>query len=199
MIAGLSLALLFNSLWVLPAQRRADVPAITAWPAAEVARITESLIADVTLGPPDFAVSSGGQIVLDAAERGHMRDVYLVIRAFAALVAVAAMTLAILAVRYRREAWWWRRLGQAAIGAAIVAIVAGVVFALFFDQAWLAFHLVFFPEGNFTFDARVERLTQLFPVAFWTESVMAVFGLGLLLAGLVWTVARLIARRLATA
>ncbi len=196
LIAGASLVLLFNPWWVIPAQQRAGVAAITGLPEAEVARITTAIIGDVTIGPPDFAVAIDGAPVLDAAERGHMRDVYGVLRAFAVLVALAGSAVAVLGLRHRREAKWWRAVGRAALATAAIGAGAGLLFVVFFDAAWLAFHAVFFPEGNFSFDPRVERLTQLFPTAFWTDAAATVFALGVAMAVAAWLISRRVARRL---
>jgi len=195
-IAGASLALLFNPWWVLPAQQRAGVAAITGLPDAEVARITTAIIGDATIGPPDFAVATDGAPVLDVAERGHMRDVYGVLRAFAVLSAIAGSAVAVLGLRHRREAWWWRAVGRAALATAVIGVGAGLLFVAFFDAAWLAFHAVFFPEGNFAFDPRVERLTQLFPTSFWTDAATTVFAVGVAFAAAVWLISRHVARRL---
>ncbi len=62
---------------------------------------------------------------------------------------------------------------------------------LFFDTVFLLFHLVLFPQGNSSFDPRTQRLTQLFPDQFWTETSMALALVGLLIA----TTASVIARR----
>ncbi len=190
LIAGASLALLFNPWWVLPAQQRAGVAAITGLPQAEVARVTTAIIADVTVGPPDFAVAIDGAPVLDTAERGHMRDVYGVLRVFAGLVVLAGVTLAVLGIRHRGDGWWWRAVARAGLATAAVGVVTGVLFAAFFDAAWPAFHAVFFPQGNSSFDPRVERLTQLFPTPFWTDAATTVFAAGVLIAVVVWLIAR---------
>ena len=36
------------------------------------------------------------------------------------------------------------------------------------------FHQVFFPGGNYTFDPSTDRLVQLFPFAFWSETTIVV-------------------------
>ncbi|MHB8961123.1 MAG: lipoprotein intramolecular transacylase Lit [Candidatus Limnocylindrales bacterium] len=196
LIAGASLALLFNPWWVLPAQQRAGVASITGFPQAEVERITTAIIRDVTLGPPDFAVAMDGAPVLGAAEAGHMRDVYGVLRAFGMLVLLAGATVVVLGARHRGDGWWWRAVGRAALVTAMVGAGTGLLFVAFFDAAWLAFHLVFFPEGNFSFDPKVERLTQLFPTAFWTDAAASVFVVGVVIAAAVWLGSRRVARRL---
>jgi integral membrane protein (TIGR01906 family) len=53
-------------------------------------------------------------------------------------------------------------------------IVVGVAFALFFDQAFELFHEIFFPPGTYMFDPRTDRLVQLFPDQFWSETSVAI-------------------------
>ena len=43
-----------------------------------------------------------------------------------------------------------------------------------FDAAFEVFHRLFFAGGSYTFDPRTDRLVQLFPFAFWSETTMAV-------------------------
>jgi integral membrane protein (TIGR01906 family) len=198
-IAGISLAVLFNPWWISPAQARAGVPAITGYPIAEMARVTDALIRDVTLGPPEFSVMAAGAPVLDAAERGHMQDVYSVLRLFSAAVVIAVVTLAVTGIRHQRSPRWWRSVGRAALVTAVTGLTIGVAFAVFFDAAWEAFHLVFFPGGNYAFDPSVERLTQLFPVGFWMDAVRTVFAVGLAVALAVWLSTSAIARSLESA
>lgn len=60
----------------------------------------------------------------------------------------------------------------------------------FFDAAFLLFHRVFFPQGNFTFDPGTQRLVQLFPEQFWTETAIGIAAVGLVLAIVVTLLAR---------
>ena len=53
-------------------------------------------------------------------------------------------------------------------------IVVGIAFALFFDQAFELFHEMFFPPGTYMFDPRTDRLVQLFPDQFWSETSVAI-------------------------
>ena len=80
---------------------------------------------------------------------------------------------------------------SAAVG--IAAIVVGGIVAFAFDQAFLAFHELFFPQGNFLFGPD-SNLLRLFPEGFWFESSIAA-GLLILLSCLVvslvgWRIAR---------
>ena len=61
-------------------------------------------------------------------------------------------------------------------------VVVGVGFALFFDQAFELFHEIFFAPGTYMFDPRTEKLVQLFPDQFWSETSVALAGVVLALA-----------------
>ena len=60
-------------------------------------------------------------------------------------------------------------------------VVLGVVSLVAFDALFEAFHEIFFAGGTYLFDPRSERLVQLFPDQFWSETsiVLAVILLGL--------------------
>jgi uncharacterized membrane protein len=72
------------------------------------------------------------------------------------------------------------------IGIAVAAVIA----TFFFDAAFELFHRLFFPSGSYTFDPRTDRLVQLFPFDFWSETTLVLGGLIILLAAGVWLVAR---------
>jgi uncharacterized membrane protein len=63
--------------------------------------------------------------------------------------------------------------------------VVGLAFAILFDQAFELFHELFFPAGTYTFDPRSERLVQLFPDQFWSETSIALAGAVLIVAVIV--------------
>jgi uncharacterized membrane protein len=54
--------------------------------------------------------------------------------------------------------------------------------ALFFDQVFELFHEIFFAPGTYMFSSSSEKLVQLFPDQFWSETSIALAGLVLLLA-----------------
>lgn len=196
-IVGLAVAAFFNPLWIAFEQDRTGVAAITGFTPGQVQGVTGSILADLFFGPPAFAVSVNGRDVLDAAERSHMVDVRAVLLPALLVLAVATMAGAILVARYRRERWLWRAVGRAAGALTVIGVVVGIGVLFFFDAAFLLFHLVFFPQGNFSFDPRTERLTQLFPEQFWTETTIGVAAVGLALAAVVALLARrqLVTRR----
>src|SRR5205814_9895795 len=100
------------------------------------------------------------------------------------LVALGLLVAA--AVALRREP---RRVGAILLwtsgSVAGLTIVLGGFFAVAFDQAFLLFHRIFFPQGNFLFGAD-SNLLRLFPEGFWFESAL-VAGLLMVLSALVAT------------
>lgn len=71
----------------------------------------------------------------------------------------------------------------ALLGAAIVALV-GVVAIVAFEPLFLAFHYVFFPQGNFLFDPATSNLVRLYPDWYW-EGISLRVGLSFVLLALV--------------
>lgn len=181
-ILGVTVALFFNPLWIGFEQERAGVPAITGYTPNQVRAVTGSILADLFVGPPEFTVAVDGQPVLDAAERSHMVDVRNVLLPVTILFGAAIAVLAVLLATSRRRAWFWRAIAWGSSALALAGIVVGIALVFFFDAAFLLFHRVFFPQGNFSFDPRTQRLTQLFPDQFWTETSIAMAIAGLTIA-----------------
>ena len=189
-ILGVAITLFFNPLWIGFEQERSGVPEITGYTPDQVRAVTGSILADLFLGPPAFDATVDGQPVLDAAERSHMVDVRNVVLPALTTFGVAIAALAVLLATNRRRVWFW---GAVAIGSGaltVVGIVVGLAVLFFFDAAFLLFHFVFFPQGNFSFDPRTQRLTQLFPDQFWTETSIAIAISALAIAAAVTLVAR---------
>ena len=184
-ILGLTIALFFNPIWVGFAQDRAGVTEITGYSPAQVRTVTGAILSDVILGPPDFTVSIDGQPVLTDTERGHMVDVFDVVRRALVVLAIAVAALIVVFATNRGQAWPWRAV---AVGSGVLVAIGGVIgigVLFFFDAVFLLFHRVFFAQGNFTFDPRTQRLVQLLPDQFWTESVTVVALTGFAIAVLV--------------
>jgi integral membrane protein (TIGR01906 family) len=183
--------------WVDFEQGRAGSAAWTGFSEADLRLVTHAILGDLVAGPPDFDVSLAGEPVLSQSERSHMQDVRDV---FAGFYGVAAAALAIVGAAFwlagrgrtswtRRDAWRGMRTG--ALGLAASIAVAGVVVTVAFDAAFEVFHRLFFAGGTYLFDPRTDRLVQLFPEIFWSETAVAVGVVALIIAlGTAWLAGR---------
>jgi hypothetical protein len=119
-------------------------------------------------GRADAPPSEPGVVLFTADEYAHMADVRRVFLGFqvaAAIGGIAAILLvARVARRGRRAAFVLLRDAAIAAGAgvALVAVAAAVAF----DRLFLLFHEVFFPQGNFLFDAD-SNLLAVYPDPYW--------------------------------
>jgi len=177
-VIALAILPFLNPVWVGFEQGRAQAAAWTGYDPAALRAATDAILADLVFGPPTFDVQVAGQAVLNERERGHMRDVRTVFGGvYVAAIAGAAVLAGGFVVTRRggsARAALWRRLSGAGAVIAAVTVVGGLAGLLFFDQAFLLFHEVFFPQGNYLFDPRTDRLVQLFPESFWVESSIGV-------------------------
>jgi len=193
-IIGAAVLLFLNPIWVGFEQDRSDVTRITGYTSAQVHDVTGSILSDLVFGPPDFDATVNGVAVLEQRERSHMVDVRTVLMSLGLLALAATVLLAGLMVASRGKPWFWRAVGTGASVLVGGVIVVGVAFALFFDQAFELFHEIFFPPGTYMFDPRTDRLVQLFPDQFWSETSVAIALAVLLLAFLVVLEARRLGR-----
>ncbi len=178
-VLGLTVLPFLTPTWVGFEQGRAQSAAWTGFNPAELQAATDSILADLVVGPPDFDVTVAGTPVLKPAERAHMRDVRSV---FTGFYVVAGIALAILVLSWitahrsgaRRRTQFLRAARAGAATLAVALVVAGVVAAVAFDAAFEVFHSLFFPAGTYNFDPQTDRLVQLFPDVFWSETTMVV-------------------------
>ena len=181
-IVGLSVLVFLNPVWVGFEQSRSNVDQLTGYTADQVHQVTGSILSDLVFGPPDFAVTVDGTPVLDAKERGHMVDVRAVMGELGLAAALAALVLVALALYSRGRRWFW---WAASIGAKVLlvgVIVVGLAMTLFFYQIFELFHEIFFAPGTYLFSSSSEKLVQLFPDQFWSETSLALAGIVLVLA-----------------
>jgi integral membrane protein (TIGR01906 family) len=162
--------LLFNPWFVSVEQARTDVPVRLGTTQAEVDRVTGAVLGEIWTGG-DFAVSlDGAQPLLTDAERSHMRDVGSLVRLRGTVLVVGVLVLLACLLLLRREP---SRIGalllSAASGVGLAALLIGLLFAVAFDQAFLAFHEIFFSQGNFLFGPD-SNLLRLFPEPFWFDA-----------------------------
>jgi integral membrane protein (TIGR01906 family) len=170
-----------NPFWVTFEQARSSVPAWTGFTQAQVEQVTGSILSDLVFGPANFDVKLNGVQVLDPREVSHMQDVRSVFWMLGLFAFVAAVLLVVSFVAGRGRRIYSRGLEIGASIFIVGVVVVGAFFALFFDQAFLLFHDLFFAQGTFMFDPRQEKLVQLFPDQFWNETSM---GLALVILAL---------------
>lgn len=184
--------------WVAFEQDRARSAEWTGYAPAELRAATDAILHDLVWGPPDFdATDADGRAVLGERERAHMRDVRGVFGGFGLLALAALAWLAASWAGARRlghAGRWWSAVRAGAWTLAGGVVVAGVAALVAFDAAFEAFHRLFFAGGSYTFDPASERLVQLFPFAFWSETTIAV---GAVIVGLAVATGLLAGRRAA--
>jgi len=174
--------------WVDFDQGWAGAIGYTGFTHDELRTATNSILADLVVGPPDFDVTIGGVPVLNERERAHMRDVRGVFAGFAVLAVLAAVGLVAAYIGARRLGHperAWSAIRSGARGLMVGVVVAGFIAFFAFDAAFEVFHQLFFPGGTYTFNPATDRLVQLFPDAFWSETTMAVGAVVLVLSLLV--------------
>jgi integral membrane protein (TIGR01906 family) len=202
LVIGIAAALVILALAILPfltppwvafGQQQADATAWTGFTTEQLRTVTDAILADLVVGPPDFDVALDGRPVLEERERQHMRDVRRVFAGFYAVAVAGAVLLAgafLLARGPERRARLWRRLSRTGAVVVVVTIVGGALGVLFFDQAFELFHELFFPAGSYLFDPATEKLVQLFPQDFWVDSTIGVGAVVVLLATGLWWLGR---------
>jgi uncharacterized membrane protein len=77
------------------------------------------------------------------------------------------MALRMQRARARGLASLLRLIRNGAIAAGVAVAVVGVAAAVAFDAAFLLFHQIFFPQGNFLFDPATSNLLRLYPDWYW--------------------------------
>jgi integral membrane protein (TIGR01906 family) len=186
--------------WVSFEQGRTGAASLAGFSEADLGLVTNAILHDLVLGPPDFAVALGGAPVLVERERAHMRDVRGVFGGFFLLASIAAVSLVVLVAGARRKGHperAWSAISTGMRGLIVAIVVAGVIAAVAFDQLFAIFHQLFFSAGSFTFDPRTDRLVQLFPFEFWSETTIVLGALIVVAAALLSVATGRLARRAA--
>jgi integral membrane protein (TIGR01906 family) len=192
-ILALAIAPFLTPVWVAFGQAQAQAIAWTGYTTEQLATVTDAILADLVVGPPDFDVTLNGVPVLEERERQHMRDVRTVFAEFYALAAIGAVVLAGAFLLHRgpeRRARLWRRLSKTGVVVIAVTVVGGIAGVMLFDQAFELFHELFFPAGSYLFDPATEKLVQLFPQDFWIDSTIGVGAVVVLLSAGLWWLGR---------
>ncbi|HEV8655959.1 MAG TPA: DUF1461 domain-containing protein [Candidatus Limnocylindria bacterium] len=150
----------------------------------------------VTGGTNDPPALFGGRSLFTAEEYSHMADVRRVFDGAKILIPAGFFVMAIRLQRARTRSveamLQLVRDGAVAAGLAVTAI--GLVAALGFEQAFLLFHQVFFPQGNFLFDPATSNLVRLYPDWYW-QGITFRIGLSFIAVAVVLAVAASIGLR----
>lgn len=104
-----------------------------------------------------------------AEEYSHMADVRRVFEAAKFLVPVSLFVIVIRLqrARVRSARAMWELVRDGSLIAAALVVLIGIVAAFAFEPLFLAFHYVFFPQGNFLFDPATSNLVRLYPDWYW--------------------------------
>lgn len=177
-ITAIAIVPFLTPTWVSFEQARTEALQLTGFTPHELQYVTNAILGDLILGGEFFITRLPDyDSYLNDREMAHMRDVRGVFAGFG-LVAVVAMVglvaAAALALRLGHPERAWSAVRNGARGLAIGVVIAGVVAFFAFDAAFEVFHRLFFAGGSYTFDPGTDRLVQLFPFAFWSETTMAV-------------------------
>jgi integral membrane protein (TIGR01906 family) len=185
-ILGASILPFATPAFVRLEQDRTGVGSLTGYGGTELDLVTGEMLADLFVWRGDFSgVDADGAPMLNEREQGHMRDVRGVFAGFELLVLASIVVLVSAFRRARAQAATaavWRAVGSGARGLAIALVVAGAFAVFAFDAAFEVFHRLFFSSGSYTFDPRTDRLVQLFPERFWSETAIAVGVVAILVA-----------------
>lgn len=102
-------------------------------------------------------------------EVSHMVDVRHVFDAvkLAIPLGIFVIVVRLQRARVRGSRAMWRLVRDGALVAFGIVAVIGVAAALAFDQLFLLFHAIFFPQGNFLFDPATSDLIRLYPDWYW--------------------------------
>jgi integral membrane protein (TIGR01906 family) len=139
-----------------------------------------------------------------ADEQRHLADVrelFAAARVTAVLGLLAAVLVLAKAARRRPGVYditapvALRALRDAALVAGLLVVTIGAVGAIAFGPAFLAFHYIFFPQGNFLFDPASSNLLGLYPEAYWYAVTLRVALSFVVAAAAVTGVAHLALRR----
>ncbi len=178
----------------LDAAGSADLLGLTA---SQTHELSDRSLGELVMGPGEFAFDGpDGQPFYDDAERRHLGDARLLLGTFllAGGIGIVAIGAALGAWADRRAAVW-TTVRHAGLATAIVVVVFGFISLVAFDSLFTLFHQVFFPGGNWAFDASSQRLVQLYPFRFWQIAAAALGSLVFILGLATWLLGRWMSER----
>jgi integral membrane protein (TIGR01906 family) len=123
------------------------------------------------------------RVLFDENEIAHLEDVRRVFEGVQRAAMLGGVIAVILALALPPA-----RVRRALFVAASCVVVFGLVAAVAFEPLFLAFHEIFFQQGNFLFDPTRENLTLVYPEDYWLGVTLrlgaTVFAICLLVGGL---------------
>ena len=136
----------------------------------------------------------GGSGAFTALERAHMADVRNVFIAAQVAAVLSAAVLLWLAARAWRRGGLARLVRGGAVSALVAVAVVGILAAVAFDAAFLLFHQIFFPQGNFLFEPG-SNLLALYPESYFYGVTLRIGASFVALAGVLAAVSHVAVRR----
>jgi integral membrane protein (TIGR01906 family) len=102
-------------------------------------------------------------------EYRHMADVRRVFETARFMVPVGLLVVLVRVQRARAKSsrTMWRLVRDGSLIAALLVALIGVIAVVAFEPLFLAFHYLFFPQGNFLFDPATSNLIRLYPDWYW--------------------------------
>lgn len=149
--------------------------------------------ADYVTGRTPGVLRTNGTI-FTPAEFSHMADVRNVFIAAQVAAVLAGLAAAGLAVAARQRGALARLVRSAALAALATVAVVGILAAVAFDAAFLLFHQVFFPQGNFLF-ASDSNLLAIYPESYFYGVSLRIGASFVALAGLLAVLSHAALRR----
>ena len=127
-------------------------------------------------------------------ERSHMSDVRGVFIGAQVAAVVAAVLALMLLVRAVDRAYTLRLLRNAALCAVAFVVLLALFAAVAFEAAFLLFHQIFFPQGNFLFSPD-SMLLRLYPQVYFYGVTLRIGASFVALAGVLAAVSHVAVRR----
>jgi integral membrane protein (TIGR01906 family) len=114
------------------------------------------------------APTTAGPNLWTEDELAHMADVRRVfdVAKFLVPVALFVIVIRLQRARLRGRRAMWELVRDGGVAAAIAVAAIGVLSLVAFEQLFLAFHYLFFPQGNFLFPP-TSNLIRLYPDWYW--------------------------------
>lgn len=139
---------------------------------------TDSELREFVLGECDPAAWDSCDLRIHLSERefSHLGDVARIYALLQPLTVVASLVA--LAGLFLHP----RTLRRIVLAEAAVVLALGIVAAFAFEPAFLLFHQVLFPQGNFLFDPRTDNIVLLYPEGYWLGVTLRVGATFLLIA-----------------